>query len=151
MQIDFPVDVGETVYLYDEETKLIYPMVVYDIRKNRTSNFKYMLVSTEYEWDNKFSAMVGIDSFNITWFKSQSEAEEKYYSNIALDDLTEVVAKMTMLFDKLKYKDITIKGTDTKVKFQSYNYLSQILVFCDINGNEIQVPIANAMNTITIK
>ncbi len=151
MQIDFPVDVGETVYLYDEETKLIYPMMVYDIRKNRTSNFKFMLVSTEYEWDNKFSAIVGLDSYNITWFKSQSEAEEKYYTNIALDDLTEVVAKMTMLFDKLKYKDITIKGTDTKVKFQSYNYLSQTLTFCDISGNGIQVPISNVMNLINIK
>ena len=150
MQINFPADIGDTVYYYDQETKLIFPMVVLDIHKNRSNGFRFMLASTDYDWDNRFAVTVTLEDYNNTWFMTQLDAEKKYYEEVAINSFCEAIATIDKCFGKIKYTDCYLTS-GTKVYLKSYDYYAQQFTLVDDNNNLYRISLTDIPKQIIFK
>lgn len=149
--INFPADIGDTVYFYDKETSLIYPMVVYNITKNRLGDFKYILVSADSNWDNQYAEVVNINDFGKIWFSNVNQAEDYAKSDIDLASLSTALFKTSQIFNHLQYKRIILLESNTLIKFKSYDFLNKVIIFTDDLGNQHNVNILELQSKIQFK
>ena len=148
--INFPADIGDTVYFLDRETNLIYPMLVHNITKNRLGDFKLILVSTDSSWDNQYAEIVNLEDYNRLWFTNLNEAETKHQSNISFNTLISGLYKTSQLFDSLKYKTIALKDTGITVKIKEYDYFNQAVILFDNTNTIYIIPINELNNKLTL-
>lgn len=100
--VNFPADIGDTVYYTDCDANIVYPMVIFQIKKNRNfGDFLFDLVLDGDTWDQKFTTSVTLSDFYHTVFLTAAEAESALIENT---EQKNVYKAMLQVANRLKYQ-----------------------------------------------
>lgn len=101
-ELNFPADIGDTVYYVDADAQMVYPMTVFQIKKNRhIGDFIFDLVMDGDTWDQKFTVSIKLSDFNRTGFLNPEDAERALIENT---EQRNVYKTMLQVANRLKYQ-----------------------------------------------
>ena len=151
MTTELFADIGDTVYFLDEETKLIYPMVVHKIQKSRATGFNMILVSTDDGWDTRFAEVVSLSDYKKTWFTTIYDAEQKYQSDQTKQAAQKNIALLELVFKQLQRTKCYLVNSNTLVKATEYTYSNNSMTFIEDNGTTHTIPLNEIKDKIIMQ
>lgn len=151
MTTELFADIGDTVYFLDEETKLIYPMVVHKIQKSRATGFNMILVSTDDGWDTRFAEVVSLSDYQKTWFTTIYDAEQKYQSEQTKQAAQKNIALLELVFKQLQRTKCSLVNSNTLVKAAGYTYSDNSMTFIEDDGTTHIIPLNEIKNKIIMQ